>query len=84
MVGGGIVKNWKKLDTGIEKKLIFVLAVLFIIAFMPFQTKVLYAQEIVTFPSAPTPISPQYRWAPAGGYNFAQWRRIAVFTSKLG
>lgn len=52
------MKTWKKLDAGIGKKSIFALAVLFVITFMPFQTKLLCAQEIVTFPSEPTPISP--------------------------
>lgn len=52
------MKFWKMRNTGITKRSFVVLCILSLIVFLPFQAKRLNAQEIVTFPSASTPISP--------------------------
>gem|GEM_PF-614937 len=52
------MKIWKKPSTRISKNSFAVLAILSFMVFMPSQAKMLVAQEVVTFPSAPNPISP--------------------------
>ncbi|MBL4740771.1 MAG: dienelactone hydrolase family protein [Sneathiella sp.] len=52
------MKTWKKPIFRTSKKSFVALALLSFIVFLPSQMKVLQAQEIVTFPSAPAPISP--------------------------